>query len=413
MDYAETTRTNVHAVSVPYAFPAALIGTGVDAVLIWARALRVTPAPGTPPGWSPRDPSLWRRGSMTELSAPSTDVLHVVVTACCGRDVSWLGDLFSTNGLVRGGSNMSLVSLLGRRAHLTIYDKGGSEESCVESLTRVRKRMTHPGSASCIPLPNAPGREAHTVAYHFSENWHRIATVTTFLHADTGTGPGDHMAPLFKLHKALWSANDAIQSSSVRRTDADARVQMLRHVAATMHNAAPSSGAACLCSDGPLMPLCEDNASPWQCPADVRRGHNSGSYTGLVAFVMRFLLGETTWPGIPVAWCPRGSLTVTAEQARFQKPAWWWAALLQLFEKDHKIRSISGLRMAHVAERLWLRIFSPPWFALGSVTAALSNASSLPRCFARREAMCCVTHNECCCPTSSSSNPGDRVHVGM
>ena len=75
---------------------------------------------------------------------------------------------------------------------------------------------------------------------------------------------------------------------------------------------------------------------------------------------------------------------MTAEQARFQKPAWWWAALLQLFEKDHKIRSISGLRMAHVAERLWLRIFSPPWFALGSVTAALSNASSLPRFFARR-----------------------------
>ena len=340
-----------------------------------------------------------RLGTMASVASPS-EVLHVIVTACCGRDVSWLGELFSMSGLTRGGSNISLVPLLGRRARLTIYDKGGSESSCMEALSRVRQQMTHPGSAGCIPLPNAPGREAHTMAHHFSLNWHHLASVTTFLHADTGTGHSNHMAPLFKLHDSLQNAREALRALPVKRTD-DPRLLLLRHVVNQMHKAAASSGAACLCSEGPLMPLCENNVGAWRCPADVRPGHNSGAYTGLVAFVMR-LLGEATWPGIPVSWCPRGSLSVTAEQVRFQKPAWWWAALLQLFEKDHKVRMISGLRMAHVAERLWLRIFSPPWFTLEPLPAAsLRNASSLPRCFDHLESMCCVTHNECCCPTSS------------
>ena len=118
---------------------------------------------------------------------------------------------------------------------------------------------------------------------------------------------------------------------------------------------------------------------------------------------------------------------MTAEQARHLKPAAWWAALRQLFDVDRKIRLVSGLRMAHVAERLWLRIFSPPWgfdpvpfpalphnssaavtrsslrhphlaLSEGERSSSLLLPPPLPPCFKRLEATCCVARTECCCP---------------
>ena len=74
-------------------------------------------------------------------------------------------------------------------------------------------------------------------------------------------------------------------------------------------------------------------------------------------------LGEETWAGRPLEWCGRGSFSATARQARRRKPAEWWGGMRGLLERDGKIRHVSGLRMAHVLERLWLHVFSQVWGA--------------------------------------------------
>ena len=212
----------------------------------------------------------------------SSDTLEAVVTACCGRDVSWLGDLFSTGGLVSGRRRapapaISLSSLVGDSAYLSIYDKGGDQESCKQSLARVRSRMSHPQRASCTALRNAPGREAHTIAYHIAERYHSLATVTIFLHGDDSYQQS--LAPLSMLYEALLRAQSSEASAQRAAGEHAARNGILRRVVREVHRAEPSTGAASLCPEGPLMPLCEDQRSPWQCPQQVRPGHNAGSYS--------------------------------------------------------------------------------------------------------------------------------------
>ena len=85
--------------------------------------------------------------------------------------------------------------------------KRGNETTCAHALETVRVSMTHPSTAACMPLPNAPGREAHTISHHIAENWDTLPPLTTFLHGDTGTGPTDHLDPLIKLHTGLRAAH--------------------------------------------------------------------------------------------------------------------------------------------------------------------------------------------------------------
>ena len=102
---------------------------------------------------------------------------------------------------------------------------------------------------------------------------------------------------------------------------------------------------------------------------------------------------------MPIAYCNAGSLSVTAEQARRRKPPEWWQALLQLLERDRKVKWVSALRLAHVFERLWLRIFSNPAWPPAGPAAETQAPRPLPACFANRSATCCTRHLECCCPT--------------
>ena len=126
-------------------------------------------------------------------------------------------------------------------------------------------------------------------------------------------------------------------------------------------------------------------------------------------FVMANFLQEHTWPGMEVPYCHAGSLSGTIEQLQRHKPAEWWSAMRQLLTHDQKIKWVSALRMAHVFERLWLRIFSGPPMWLDASMTRLSRSTRttdaqerlrlLPHCFQNASFTCCVGPTECCCPT--------------
>ena len=87
-------------------------------------------------------------------------LLEVVVTTCCDRDITWLGELFSYAGWTVGRKraqsmqNISLPAILGAHAHLKIYDKGGNESSIRRLLRQVRNGgIAHSASMSVVPLP--------------------------------------------------------------------------------------------------------------------------------------------------------------------------------------------------------------------------------------------------------------------
>ena len=338
----------------------------------------------------------------THNAAP---LLEVVVTTCCGRDVRWLGDLFSFSGWVYSSRRLSLPASLGRHAHLLVYDKGGNESTNHRLLRTLQKSVAFPQSVRVVALPNANGREAHTIAHHMAESWDHLAALTTFVQGDVKS---DHAWPLVILDQRLREAKAAQNTSSSARA-------IVERLVRRMHTAPPSSGDACLCRAYDVPPLlCDTNrhgAIQWPCPhrgtfatddfervsayfehgGTMRAMHTMGGYSGPAAVVMRFFLREATWPGMAVPWCNAGSLSVTAQQARSNKPQAWWRALRQLVERDGKIKWISALRMAHVFERLWLRIFSQP--------AIPQERLALPACFDDPRATCCTRHEECCCPT--------------
>lgn len=344
-------------------------------------------------------------------------LLEICVTTCCGRDVTWLGELFSADGWQATHQKdrqvkISMPSLLGQHAHLRIYTKGDNASVAASLLEEVRALAAHPRSVSVVPLPNAGGREAHTIAHHVVESWQRLAAVTTFVQGDM---KANHMMPLILLHDALVSARQARGLGPRGMVNAVHARQIVAHVAKSMNSALPSTGRACLCLEAELPPLlCEaGERSPdfreWPCPAwfHTRRepGRNHlGGYTSLSGFIMRHFLGEVTWPGMEVPWCNAGSMSVTAEQARMDKPLEWWVALRQLLERDRKIKWVSALRLAHVFERLWLRIFSG-----GPVNGTVKRVGeypkqqmasplALPACFREFSATCCISHRDCCCP---------------
>ena len=404
------------------------------------------------------------------LGAPWPSVeqvaLEVCVTTCCGRDVRWLGELFSQEGWLiprqrKRQITFSLPVLLGEHAHLHIYHKGGNDSQVEALLHSVRARAVHPQSVTATLLPNANGREAHTIAHHVAENWGQLAVVTTFVQGDM---KADHMVPLVMLHDGLVEAKRAVgdrgggvEGGATAAADGGLELATVRHLAAVMDAAAPSSGEACLCHASEVPPLlCEAGASSpdyreWPCPARFRQERvasryqlmHLGGYTSLMGFVMRAFLREETWPAMPVPWCNAGSLSMTARQAREGRTAEWWRALRQLVERDRKVKWVSALRLAHVFERLWLRIFSgrpldgaAATFDEAAVAAAAPaggaaagavvpptrrvyvrhRASSadgrdasdvhvrhavlgLPACFQHANSTCCAHHHECCCPT--------------
>ena len=331
--------------------------------------------------------------------AGSVPLLEIVVTTCCGRDVSWIGQLFSTVGWQHQAyqSPISLPRTLNQHAALLVYDKGGNASSKRSILGRVKASMAYPSVARSIALPNANGREAHTIAHHIAANYDRLAALTTFLQGDA---PAKHFRPVLILNHALQAAAHAGDEEAI-----------VRQVVREMHRALPSTSAASLCQVVSMPPLmCETNrnngARDWPCPAThphaayyarsglFRAEMSMGGYTGLAAFIMRWFLREPTWPGMPVPWCDGGSLSVTASQARAGKPQEWWEALRTLLDQDRKIKWVSALRMAHVLERLWLRIFTQP------IDLPPGAPLDLPQCLRRRNASCCVQHTECCCPTA-------------
>ena len=394
---------------------------------------------------------------MLTVSEPHVLALEVCVTTCCGRDLTWLGELFSHDGwqVTRQRHRqlrISLPALLGPHARLHIYNKGGNESDLQSLLHRVRARAAHPQSVSATLLPNANGREAHTIAHHIAENWDRLALVTTFVQGDM---KADHMEPLVMLHDGLADARRLIESrraTGMGRLSghaSDVEREMVRHMAEAMNSAAPSTSAACLCHASETPPLlCEAGSSSpdyqqWPCPETFRQARvasgyqlqHLGGYTSLMGFVMRHFLHEDTWPAMAVPWCNAGSLSVTAHQAREHKPARWWRALRQLLERDRKIKWVSALRLAHVFERLWLRIFSgaPPiegsgtrpagasgrtsegeparrHEALGHAMVPRSHSLALPACFDQPNNTCCMRHHECCCPSRRHPPPTARAN---
>lgn len=363
--------------------------------------------------------------------ATTRPLVQVVVTTCCGRDLRWLGELFSPSGWRwRPDEPLSFATLVGPHAHLLVYDKGGNQTSMDALMQRIRYGgLVYPNSASVVALPNAPGREAHTITAHMAGRVDELPPITTFIQGDMKS---DHMMPLVYLHRALVNATRSSEAvamhdpTSTRAAEAARRI--VERVASRMNRAAPSTVEAALCHVGDVPPLlCEAGPnSPdfraWPCPADFaerqresrRPLHHLGGYTSLAGFVLKHFLGESTTPGIEVPFCAGGSLSATAEQARRGKPAAWWRALNQLLERDRKIRWVSGLRMAHVFERLWLRIFTMPapqllvphdepprrpFFAPRAAGPSSASAVlALPRCFDEPSDTCCTSPTECCCP---------------
>ena len=367
---------------------------------------------------------------------PAPPPLELVVTTCCGRDLSWLGKVFSATSTYSTWQrvsqwekdqkkySVSLTSLLGQHAHLRIYDKGGNASTTQALLQQVQQAgMTHIDSASVEALPNANGREAHTITHHCTERWNELATITTFLQGDPKP---NHVAPLVFLHLGLLNASRDLGLPSRASRDAfsakDARaiVERLRD---RMNAAAPSTTEASLCNVGQVPPLlCEaGERSPdfraWPCPTDfherarssARPLHHLGGYTSLVGFVMRHFLHEHTTPGTPIPICLAGSLSATREQVQRHKPAEWWAGLRQLLEYDHKINRVSALRMAHVMERMWVRVFSG---APEPVDYLPQQRLALPPCFDNQSATCCVSPTECCCPSKRIHNNNGRSRAG-
>jgi hypothetical protein len=309
-----------------------------------------------------------------------------------------------------------------------IYHKGGNSSEVRMLLDAVRARVAHPASVKAVLLPNAPGREGHTIAHHIAENWNHLALVTTFVQGDV---KADHMVPIVELHDALVRARQHVMTewSELTHTfgvaaphhgSADAARAIVQRMASVMQAATPNTGAACLCHASELPPLlCEADSGPdarsWPCPTWFREAqHKShgalqqlGGYTSLMGFVMHGFLGEQTWPGMRIPWCNAGALSVTVDQARAAKPVEWWLALRQLLERDRKIKWVSALRMAHVFERLWLRIFSstPIQGGSGDVSSG-GKRRSVPSCLDDPNATCCVKHHECCCPTRRRAPAG-------
>ena len=76
-------------------------------------------------------------------------------------------------------------------------------------LDAVRARVAHPASVKAVLLPNAPGREGHTIAHHIAENWNHLALVTTFVQGDV---KADHMVPIVELHDALVRARQHVET---------------------------------------------------------------------------------------------------------------------------------------------------------------------------------------------------------
>lgn len=342
-------------------------------------------------------------------------ILELVVTTCCDRDVYWLGELYSYSGWTiprrRAAHNISLPALLGRHARLTIYDKGGNSTSARRLLRQLRHAgMAHMASASVVAMPNANGREAHTIAAHVEENFDALAAVTTFVQSDVMKL--DHMMPIVHLREGLVAAAASIGTThTASRWECAAAI--VDRLASRMESAAGSSRGAGLCqvSDPPPL-LCEGQGPgfrDWPCPprraVGERRRHILGGYTGLAGTLMSKFLRETTWPGMAVPYCDGGSLSATRMQAQRQKPRAWWAALRVLLEHDRKIKWVSALRMAHVLERLWLRIFSGAPTPRPLIDAP---PDVLPTCFMNRNATCCLHHKECCCPTRRAPPPAWR-----
>ena len=131
---------------------------------------------------------------------------------CCDRDVYRLGELYSYSGLNiprQQQHNISLLALLGHHARLTIYDKGGNSTSARRLLRQLRRAgMAHMASASVVAMPNANGREAHTIAAHVEENFDALAAVTTFVQSDVMKL--DHMMPIVHLREGLVAAAASI-----------------------------------------------------------------------------------------------------------------------------------------------------------------------------------------------------------
>lgn len=223
--------------------------------------------------------------------------LQVVVTTCCGRNVAWLGQLFSTSGWrshTIGQDVISLSAILGERAHLLVYDKGGN----VSTAQHLRQQITangmdHPQSLTVVAAMNANGREGHTIAHHIAENHERLAPVTTFIQGDAKS---NHMLALVYLHMALLNASAQVQQLQQPQGHTSPRhraiIQRLRE---SMNAADGSTSAAALCPATKTPPLlCEAGArSPdfreWPCPKDFaerqkvsrRPLHHMGGYTSL------------------------------------------------------------------------------------------------------------------------------------
>ena len=368
--------------------------------------------------------------------------LQVVVTTCCGRNLGWLGNLFSaTNGwhsqLALEGAEQSIISLagmLGSEAHLLVYDKGGNASTARIMRQQLRDGgMTHMANLQIIPTFNSNGREAHTIAHHVAENHDQLAPLTTFIQGDAKS---NHMLALVHLHAALLTASAQVEQQAavtagprVRRGRAGAILDVVRR---RMNAAAPLTSDSSLCPVTIVPPLlCEAGPrSPdfreWPCPPDFseRQGrskrplHHLGGYTSLAGFVMAHFLQEHTWPGMEVPYCHAGSLSATAEQLRRHKSAEWWRALRQLVTEDRKIKWVSALRMAHVLERLWLRIFSGPlahtgasWPRLPATATDAQRLLALPQCFRNASSTCCVGPRDCCCPTLPRSPAAGSAEI--
>lgn len=230
--------------------------------------------------------------------------LEVVVTTCCGRSISWLGLLFSAHSGWRsryiGNRTISLASLLGPHAHLSVYDKGGNESTSHALRQQIEDAgMTFASSSlRVIPVLNSNGREAHTIAHHIAENHHQLAPITTFIQGDPKS---NHMLALLYLYQALnASAHEQkplakqLQRSHLHGRDHRA-IAIVQRVRELMNAANGSTNDASLCPVTPTPPLlCEAGSrSPdfrqWPCPSNFvelqkaarRPLHHMGGYTSL------------------------------------------------------------------------------------------------------------------------------------
>ena len=167
--------------------------------------------------------------------------LQLVVTTCCGRNITWVGELFSAHGWAPNypeEPRLSFFSLLGRAAEVLVYDKGGNESSVLAVYSDLwRGGMVYPDAAKVVALPNAHGREAETIAAHMATRWEQLAEVTTFVQGDV---KGEHTFPLLLLRRALVDA--ASHGDGAANASA-----LLQRLVGRMNSAKSSSIDASLC----------------------------------------------------------------------------------------------------------------------------------------------------------------------